>query len=83
MARKSATRAADKTEMVKWLFENSRDLMHVAADGVFRLVNPAWCELTGLTEDQLVGRPLMDFYHPEDHAGIRHRRSNVASGGAC
>ena len=80
MVRKSATRAADKTEMVQWLFENSRDLMHVAADGVFQLVNPAWCALTGLTEDELVGRPLLDFYHPDDHAGVRHRAETLQPG---
>ena len=39
MIRKSAKRAADRAEMVQWLFENSRDLMHVISrDGLFRLV---------------------------------------------
>jgi len=80
MARKSATRAADKAEMIQWLFQNSRDLMHVARDGVFQLVNPAWCELTGLTEDELVGRNLLDFYHPDDHAGIRLRVTAMNAG---
>ncbi|MEW5684715.1 MAG: PAS domain-containing protein [Pseudomonadota bacterium] len=80
MARKSSTGAAGKSEMIQWLFQNSRDLMHVASDGVFRLVNPAWCALTGLAEDQLVGRPLVDFYHPDDHAGIRHRVATMVTG---
>ena len=43
MAGKSASGAADKAEMIRWLFENSRDLMHVVgADGRFKLVNGAW-----------------------------------------
>jgi PAS domain S-box-containing protein len=80
MTRKSATRAADKSEMIQWLFENSRDLMHVGKDGVFQLVNPAWCELTGLTEQELIGRPVIDFYHPDDHAGVRHRVATMQPG---
>ena len=80
MARKSAIRAAGKSEMVQWLFENSRDLMHVGKDGVFQLVNPAWCALTGLTEDQLVGHRVIEFYHPDDHAGIRHRVATMQVG---
>ena len=40
MAGKSASGAANKAEMIRWLFENSRDLMHVVgADGRFKLVN--------------------------------------------
>jgi PAS domain S-box-containing protein len=81
MVRKSAGSAADKAEMVQWLFQNSRDLMHVGgAGGVFRLVNPAWCELTGLSEAELLGRSVMDFYHPDDHAGIRRRVATMQLG---
>ncbi len=43
MARKSAKSAADRDEMIRWLFENSRDLMHVIGpDGRFKLTNDAW-----------------------------------------
>jgi len=81
MARKSATGAADKAEMVQWLFENSRDLMHAASTGgVLRLVNPAWCALTGLSEAELVGRSVLEFYHPDDSARIRERASVMQTG---
>jgi PAS domain S-box-containing protein len=75
MATKSAARApADKTDMIRWLFDNSGDLMHVVADGgVFRLVNPAWEHLTGWTEAELIGRPIADFIHPEELPGVRER----------
>lgn len=82
MARTSAKRAADKAQMIQWLFQNSRDLMHVGKGRVFQLVNPAWCELTGLTEDQMIGRPILDFYHPDDHAGIRLRAATMKEGEA-
>jgi len=81
MVRKSATRAADKAEMIEWLFQNSRDLMHVAdARGVLRLVNPAWSALTGLNEAELLGRSVLDFYHPDDTAGIRERAVVLQAG---
>jgi PAS domain S-box-containing protein len=80
MARTSANGAADKAEMVQWLFQNSRDLMHVTRNGVLQLVNPAWCELTGLTEAELIGRPLADFYHPDDQPGLRARIAAMKAG---
>ena len=74
MVRKSVKRAADKSEMTKWLFDNSHDLMHVAgSDGRFRLVNRAWCLLTGIAEAELIGRSCLDFYHPDDVVAVRER----------
>ncbi|WP_309089023.1 PAS domain-containing protein [Phenylobacterium sp.] len=80
MARKSAERAADRADMIAWLFENSRDLMHVSKDGVLRVVNPAWCALTGLSEDQLVGRSVLDFYHPGDEGVMRQLMTSMQPG---
>ncbi|ODT88264.1 PAS domain-containing protein [Phenylobacterium sp. SCN 70-31] len=81
MVRKSAEGAADKAEMVRWLFQNSRDLMHVAGpDGRFRVVNAAWCEITGLGETELLGRLCLDFYHPDDVRDVRGRARRVRPG---
>jgi PAS domain S-box-containing protein len=72
MAGKSASGAANKTEMIRWLFENSRDLMQViGADGCFKLVNGAWKQLNGWEEAELVGQRALEFFHPEDIAPIR------------
>jgi PAS domain S-box-containing protein len=72
MAGKSASSAADKAEMIRWLFENSRDLMQViGADGRFKLVNGAWKPLLGWDEHELVGERALDFFHPEDIAIVR------------
>ena len=74
MPRKSARRAADKTEMVQWLFDNSRDLMHVvSADGRFLLVNPAWTEVTGLSAAELIGSPCLEQFNPEDVIDMKAR----------
>ena len=70
----SAKGAAGKAEVVEWLLDNSRDLMHVTApDGSFRLVNRAWCDLTGLSEGDLLSRSSLDFCHPDDAIGVRER----------
>jgi PAS domain S-box-containing protein len=72
MARKSASGAANKTEMIRWLFENSRDLMQViGADGRFKLVNGAWKQLSGWEEHELVGERALEFFHPDDIAPVR------------
>jgi PAS domain S-box-containing protein len=81
MVRKSATGAADKAEMATWLFDNSRDLMQVVSpEGVLLQVNRAWCEFTGLSEAELVGRPVLDFCHPDEIAAIQARADAALPG---
>ncbi|MBW8813472.1 MAG: PAS domain-containing protein [Caulobacterales bacterium] len=81
MVRKSASGAADKTEMVQWLFENSHDLMQVVApDGRFLHVNRAWLEFSGLTEAELLTRSVLDFCHPDEVAAIRERALGAGPG---
>jgi PAS domain S-box-containing protein len=58
--------------MIRWLFENSRDLMQViGADGRFKLVNGAWKQLTGWDEGELVGEHALEFFHADDIAPLR------------
>ena len=67
--------------MIRWLFENSRDLMQViGADGRFKLVNRAWKPLLGWEEHELVGEPALAFFHPEDIAGVRDGVRALAPG---
>ncbi|HEX7946065.1 MAG TPA: PAS domain S-box protein [Phenylobacterium sp.] len=81
MSRKSAKGAADKAEMAQWLFDNSRDLMQVVGrDGVLLQVNRAWCEFTGLSATELVGRSVFDFCHPDESVGIRDRADRSKPG---
>jgi len=84
MARKSASGAANKTEMIRWLFENSRDLMQViGADGRFKLVNGAWKPLLGWEEHELVDARALDFFHPEDIAEVRDTIRALPAGGVA
>ena len=81
MAGKSASGAANKAEMIRWLFENSRDLMQViGADGRFKLVNGAWKVLTDWDETDLIGERALEFLHPEDIAVVRDHIRGLAPG---
>ena len=80
----SAASAADRDEMIRWLFENSRDLMHViSADGRFKLTNTAWQQLTGWQEADLAGARALDFFHPEDIDAVRMAIRALAEGEVC
>ncbi len=67
--------------MIRWLFENSRDLMHVvSADGRLMLVNAEWLRVTGWREDELTGRPALDFFDTEDTEESQARMKRLSSG---
>ena len=83
MARKRATDGASaaKPEMIRWLFENSGDLMHVAAPGgILKLVNPAWERVLGWSEAELIGHAMVEFIHPEDMPAVRARVKDMGPG---
>jgi PAS domain S-box-containing protein len=82
MAGKSASSAAERADMIRALFDNSGDLMHVVSDrGVHKLVNAAWKHQLGWDEDEVVGRQAIEFNHPDDHAGVIERMRALPPGG--
>jgi PAS domain S-box-containing protein len=55
------------TDQLDHLFAMSLDLMCVAGtDGYLRRVNPAWERMFGYSDTELLGRPYIDFIHPDD-----------------
>ncbi len=51
------------------LWQLTSDLMLRATfEGIMTAVNPAWTEVLGWSEDELVGASLFDFIHPDDLA---------------
>ena len=81
MPERSAQSADDKTDLIRLLFNNSSDLMHVVgSDGLFKLVNPAWTRLTGWTEQELIGARALDFVVSEDSEATSARPGAIKPG---
>lgn len=36
------------------------------AQGLWTFLNPAWCEITGFTVDESLGKSFLDYIHPDD-----------------
>ncbi|MGH8028795.1 MAG: sensor histidine kinase [Arenimonas sp.] len=63
------------------LFRLSRDLICVSSiDGRFLRLNPAWEKTLGLPLAQMVGRPFLEFVHPDDIASTRRESLALAEG---
>ncbi|MBA4374480.1 MAG: hypothetical protein C0402_16645 [Thermodesulfovibrio sp.] len=57
---------AERKQYFKF-FQTSADLMCLAdPNGAFMKTNPAFSEMLGYTEDELVSRPFIEFVHPDD-----------------
>jgi PAS domain S-box-containing protein len=52
------------------VFDNVREVIfQTDQDGCWTLLNPAWEEITGYAVDDSIGRPFVDFVHPDDRQG--------------
>jgi diguanylate cyclase (GGDEF)-like protein/PAS domain S-box-containing protein len=52
----------------------------IGPDGQHVQVNRAYCELVGRDEDQLIGRPVLEFIHPADRLAVIDEYAALASG---
>lgn len=56
-----------KEEEHQLLFESAPEIIAVTSqDGKFVSVNPAFCELTGYSEEEITNTPFQEFIHPDD-----------------
>ena len=61
-------------------FTLSLDMLCVANfDGYFLRVNPAWEHTLGITRDELLSRPWLDFVHPEDREATVQAKSTIVN----
>jgi len=68
-------------EKYRFLIENINDIiMIVDARGKIAYSSPVAGRLTGYSEDELAGRPVLDFIHPGDLDLARKRMTEVISG---
>ena len=62
-------------------FDLASDMLCIAGvDGYFKLLNAAWTETLGFTDEELRGRPYIDFVHPDDRDGTLQQASKLAAG---
>ena len=57
----------DASERWNWVFYKTDKPMSCTRKGIFRNVNPALCKLLGYSEDEMLGKSLLEFIHPDDH----------------
>ncbi len=59
----------------------SLDMMAIAGfDGYFKSVNPVWTDVLGLTEEELLSRPYVEFVHPDDREATAGASSSLVNG---
>lgn len=80
-----ALRALQEETCFRRTMENSMrtGLRVLDLDGRITYVNPAFCEMTGWTRDELVGQvPPHSYWPPEQHAPLHRRLKEELAGGA-
>ncbi|MBU2547283.1 MAG: PAS domain S-box protein [Proteobacteria bacterium] len=60
-------------ERYRLLVEHANEAIIVAQDGLIRFSNRRTQEITGLTYEQLSGRPFAELIHPDDRELVRER----------
>ncbi len=62
----------ESEEKYRVLFDHAGQMIIVAQDGVFKLVNKKCLEY-GYTREEIIGKPFLDFIHPEDRKMVAER----------
>jgi PAS domain S-box-containing protein len=77
-----AVRERRRTEKeIDQLFTLSLDMLCIAGfDGYFKRINPAWERVLGIPSSELLGRPYIDFVHPDDREATMAEGKKLSAG---
>src|ERR1700719_2649495 len=63
------------------LFQLSLDLFCIAGfDGYFKRLNPSWVQTLGISREELLSRPYIDFVHPDDREATLRESQKIVEG---
>lgn len=68
--RKAELALRDSEEKYRKLVSQAKDGIFITQDGVFKFVNPAFCEITEYPSNELIGRPFTELIAPEEQPGL-------------
>lgn len=65
------------------VFESSPDLICISdIEGCLKYTNPAWKLIMGYSEQELLGRSIRNFTHPDDQEMVRQKKEELLEGEA-
>lgn len=65
------------------LIENSTDLIaHCDSDGRYVSISPSYSKMIGWSADEMIGRQVLDFLHPDDYASASEALAHIFNNGA-
>jgi len=78
--RRQTKELLNSEERYRLLVEISPDMIAIHQDGVFAFINRGGVLLLGaVDEKQIVGRPVLDFVHPDYHDIVKRRINSIIS----
>jgi PAS domain S-box-containing protein len=74
-------RVAERARELDRIFRLSADILTVTDEaGRFLNISPAWELITGIPVQEAIGKPLLDFVHPDDLETVRAGGARLNSG---
>jgi PAS domain S-box-containing protein len=70
MGKVDRTRPVSRMELARLLELTPDPFGVVSFDGTYKFVNAAHAAMLGYTQDELLGKPFMEYIHPDDHAAV-------------
>lgn len=75
------TVARETEDRFRAIVENSNDVIYLlSSGGRFLFVNPSFTRLFGYDSEEVIGRALLEFVHPEDIERLRNQRELTLQG---